>query len=182
MTIFMDTISSQRSVLNPLISSRSSVSDEGDKLKEKINQVNQDIQKPEYFRKLYQSWIEDNKKQQTNLQTYLESLKSEVQESCKSEFTVTVLEYASKIWNNLSLYFLRKNSCLEVPDACPGQNNDFMYTWSKAEHYLECEIFGDGVVEFFYRNRNSGEVWGEETTLEQSFSTSILKKVSIFSW
>ena len=182
MTIFTETIYFQRSVLNPLISSRSSVGYEGDKLKEKISQVTQDIQRPEYFRKLCQSWIKTNNEQQRGLQFYLESLKSETCEINESQFTVTVLEYASKVWNDLSLSFSRNNSCLEVPDACPGQSDDFMYTWSRAEHYLECEIFGNGIVEFFYRNRNSGEVWGEETTLEQSFSTSILKKVSIFSW
>jgi hypothetical protein len=182
MAIFIETKPFQRSVLNPLISSQSSVGNEGQKLKEKINEVNQVIQKPEYFRNLYQSWIETNKNQQRDLQIYLESLKSEAQESYESQFTVAVLEYSWQTWNALSIYFSRKSLRLEVPDACPGQDNDFMYTWSKSEHYLECEIFGNRTIEFFYRNRNSGEVWGEETTLEQGFSTSILGKVSIFSW
>jgi hypothetical protein len=182
MTIFMETIYSQRSALNPLISSRSSVGNEGVKLQEKINQVNQYIQKPQYFKNLHQSWVDANREHQRNLEIYLESLKSEVNESCKSQFAVAVLESAWKTWNSLSLYFARENLCLEVPDACPGQNDDFMYTWSKAEHYLECEIFGDGAIEFFYRNRKSGEVWGGDTTLEQGFSASILRKVSIFSW
>ncbi len=55
-----------------------------------------------------------------------------------------------------------------------------MYTWSKSEYYLECEIFATGAIEFFYRNRNTREVRGEDTTLEQGFSTDILDKVSLF--
>jgi hypothetical protein len=182
MTTFLETVSLQRSALNPLISSRSAVGNEGKKLKEKINQVNQDIKKPEYFRNLYQSWLEANETQQRNLETYIELLKSEAQENYESQFTKSILEYSWQVWNALSLHFSRNSLCLEVPDACPGQNNDFMYTWSKAEHYLECEIFGDGGIEFFYRNRSSGKVWGEDTTLEQGFPTSILEKVELFSW
>jgi hypothetical protein len=183
MTTFVETNNSSRSILKPLPSSQS-VGREGQELNEKINKVNQSIQKTksEYIRKLLQPWLEANKNKQASLQVYLESLKSEALENNESQFTVAVLEYSWQVWKSLSNYFSSKDSCLEVPDACPGDNNDFMYTWSKAEHYLECEIFGSGAIEFFYRNRKSGDVWGEDTTLGQDFSISILEKVALFSW
>jgi hypothetical protein len=55
-----------------------------------------------------------------------------------------------------------------------------MYSWSKAEHYLECEISGSGEIEFFYRNRKTGEDWGKDITLEQGFSTDILHYLTLF--
>ncbi|MEG4582984.1 hypothetical protein QUA71_25715 [Microcoleus sp. MON1_C5] len=115
------------------------------------------------------------------LRLYLDSLKNEVREERDANFTEKVLNLSWSVWEELkSLFEKTKGLCLEVPDACPGSKDNFMYTWSKSEHYLECEIFGTGEIEFFYRNRNTGEVWGEDTTLEQGFSTDILDKGSLF--
>jgi hypothetical protein len=180
-TFTMEVNSLSRPSLKPLNPSQSA-GHEGEKLNEKIKEVNQFIREPQYIRNLIKPWREANKEQQRGLQYYLESLKSEAVESFESQFTLTVLDYSWQTWKFLSDYFSARSLYLEVPDACPGQNNDFMYTWSRAEHYLECEIFGNGVVEFFYRNRSSGKVWGEDTTLEQGFTTSILEKVELFSW
>ena len=97
------------------------------------------------------------------------------------EFSEKVIELSWSVWEALKSQLLEvKGLHLEVPDACPGSRDNFMYTWSKAEHYFECEIFGTGEIEFFYRNRNNGQVWGEDTTLEQAFSTDILDKASLF--
>ncbi|MEG4084623.1 hypothetical protein [Microcoleus sp. POL10_C6] len=115
------------------------------------------------------------------LRLYLDSLKSEVKEEIDAGFTEGVLNLSWFVWEALKRFFEETGLCLEVPDACPGLRDNFMYTWSKSEHYLECEIFGSGEIEFFYRNRNTGEVWGEDTTLEQGFSANILNKGSFFS-
>lgn len=115
------------------------------------------------------------------LRLYLDSLKSEVKEEIDAGFTEGVLNLSWFVWEALKSFFEETGLCLEVPDACPGLRDNFMYTWSKSEHYLECEIFGSGEIEFFYRNRNTGEVWGEDTTLEQGFSANILNKGSFFS-
>lgn len=118
----------------------------------------------------------------SEIKYYLDSLRSEAQSTNEAEFTVAVVNYSWQVWQALSDYFLGRGWCLEVPDACPGHSNNFMYTWSRAEHYLECEIFGSDAVEFFYRNRKSGEVWGEDTTLEHGFSTAIFEKAALFTW
>lgn len=114
------------------------------------------------------------------LRVYLDSLKNEIKEAGEAKFSERVINLSWSVWEALKSQFEAKGLCLEVPDACPGSRDNFMYAWSKHEHYLECEIFGNGEIEFFYRNRNSGEVWGEDTTLEQGFSTDILDKASLF--
>ncbi|WP_293156983.1 MULTISPECIES: hypothetical protein [unclassified Microcoleus] len=114
------------------------------------------------------------------LRLYLDSLKNEVREARDANFSERVLNLSWYVWNALKSLFEATGRCLEVPDACPGSKDNFMYTWSESEHYLECEIFATGEIEFFYRNRQTGEVWGEDTTLEQGFSADILEKASFF--
>jgi hypothetical protein len=114
------------------------------------------------------------------LQTYLDSLRDEARATRESEFSERVLDIAWLVWTRLRKHFMKGELCLEVPDACPGQKDNFMYTWSQEEHYLECEIFGSGEIEFFYRNRETGKNWGEDTTIGQAFSPVILEKVELF--
>lgn len=120
------------------------------------------------------------KSEATKLRLYLDSLKNEVREARDANFSERVLNLSWSVWKALKSLFEATGRCLEVPDACPGSKDNFMYTWSESEHYLECEIFATGEIEFFYRNRKTGEVWGEDTTLEQGFSTDILEKASFF--
>jgi hypothetical protein len=155
---------------------------EGQKLSQKITEVSDSIQKSEFIRRLLQSLEAENKKKQTELMYYISSLRSEVETNQESDFTISVLNYSWEVWQGLSKCFAERGVCLEVPDACPGQSDNFMYTWSKTEHYLECEIFGNGAIEFFYKNRKTGEVWGEDTTLEHKFSTATLEKAALFVW
>ena len=134
----------------------------------------------ESIQRLLKSFEEDNQQRHQRLLDYIQSLRSEVNTSGETGFTLSVLEKADQVWKNLRSVFSSKNKCLEVPDACPGYNDNFMYTWSKGEHYLECEIFGSGEVEFFYRTNN--DVWGEDIKIGQDFSTAIIEKVALFTW
>lgn len=114
------------------------------------------------------------------LLSYFNSLRDEARVTGGSEFSKQVIDIAWEVWKILRSYFMAKGLCLKVPDACPGQRDNFMYTWSEGEHYLECEIFGSGEIEFFYRNRKTAQVWGEDTTLKQGFSNAIFGKVELF--
>jgi hypothetical protein len=155
---------------------------EGKKLSQKIDNVTKTLNKDEPIKRLLQQFEEGNQERNQKLQLYLDSLRFEAKSTSESEFSIATLDSAWQIWIKLKNYFLSKGLCLEVPDACPGYKDNFMYTWSKAQHYLECEIFGTQEVEFFYRNRNNGEVWGEDTTIEQEFSPTILDKAALFVW
>lgn len=157
---------------------------EGEKLIDIINKVSTSIQETESTKRLIQSIRDaDQKRKQCkdNLEFYIDSLRLEAKSTNESEFSVSVIDKSLHVWQELSKGFTQKGFWLEVPNACPGQNNDFMYTWSKDMHYLECEIFGNGAVEFFYRNRESGDIWGEDTTFERGFSAAIFEKVALFS-
>lgn len=123
----------------------------------------------------------DNQQRHQGLLSYIDSLRSEAVKSGETDFTVSVLEKALHVWEDLRAIFLSKNKCLEVPDACPGDKDNFMYVWSKGKQHLECEIFGNGEVEFFYRGNND-EIWGEDIKVGQEFSTAIIEKVALFTW
>ncbi len=77
------------------------------------------------------------------LLVYLDSLLPRANSTGIDGFTTSVLDTAWQTWDKLKEYFSSKGLSLEVPDACPGESDNFMYTWSKREHYLECEIFGN---------------------------------------
>ncbi|MBW4426872.1 MAG: hypothetical protein KME50_21095 [Nostoc desertorum CM1-VF14] len=153
---------------------------EGQQLNEKIVKVSHEIKAVESVQRLLESLEQDNQRRHQRLLDYIQSLRSEVVASTETEFTLSVLEKAEQTWENLRSVFLLKGQCLEVPDACPGCQDNLMYAWSKGEHYLECEIFGTGEVEFFYRNNN--ETWGEDIKVGQEFSTAIIDKVALFAW
>lgn len=106
----------------------------------------------------------------SSLSKYIESLPSKTLSADKAQL----------IWDKLSDYFISIGKTLEIPDACPGETDVFMLTWDNSKHYLECKVFWNGAVEFFYRNKSNNEVWGEDTTFEQDFSKEILEKVSLF--
>jgi hypothetical protein len=159
-----------------------SAGQEGKELRERSSKVSDSIQNLESVQRLLQALEDEHKKRQQKLESYISSLRYEAESTLECEFTVFVIDYSLQVWRELSRRFSEGGLCLEAPDACPGQSDNFMYTWSKAEHYLECEIFGHGAVEFFYRNRRSGEVWGEDTTLEHGFSTDVLEKATFFAW
>lgn len=155
---------------------------EGKALTQKLTQVDKELIQDEPIQRLLKSLERTTEKRHEGLQRYLDSLRLEARVSGESEFTVSVIDTAWQVWERLKKHFLDQGVCLEVPDACPGQRDNFMYTWSRCEHYFECEIFGNGQIEFFYRNRNTGALWGEDTTLEKGFSTDIFGKASIFTW
>ena len=167
-------------VRNPAKTPISLEGQEGKQLNYQINQVSDNIKSDESIQRLLKTFEEDNQRRHQRLLDYIQSLRSEVNASGETEFTLSVLEKADQVWKDLRSVFSSKNKCLEVPDACPGYNDNFMYTWSKGEHYLECEIFGSGEVEFFYRTNN--DVWGEDIKIGQDFSTAIIEKVALFTW
>jgi hypothetical protein len=91
-----------------------------------------------------------------HLRDYLDSLKVEFPD--RAEF----LDYCWDVWDYISGYFLlNKEKVLEVPDACIGDASGFMYTWRKDNFYLECELFENGAIEFFYKHKNflNTETW-----------------------
>ena len=134
------------------------------------------------IQRLLKKFDENSERRHQELKAYLDTLRPQANSTGIDGFTISVLDTAWQTWEKLKEHFLLKGLCLEVPDACPGQSDNLMYAWSKGEHYFECEIFGNKALEFFYQNRNTSEIWGEDTTLEQEFSAAVLEKVALFAW
>lgn len=109
----------------------------------------------------------------SSLKNYIDSLRPE---------NSTFLDYCWEVWQHFNGYFLlQKAQVLEVPDACIGDGKGFMFTWEKDEHYLECEIFEDQSIEFFYKNKASNELaYSDASTLEDGFPDTLLHKMSFF--
>jgi hypothetical protein len=66
----------------------------------------------------------------------------------------------------------------QEPDACIGEDNGFMLTWRKDDHYMECEILEDKSIELFYKQGNIIE--SEDGSLEQTFTEGMLKRMGTF--
>jgi hypothetical protein len=113
-------------------------------------------------------------KPQIKLKDYLDSFTPSAGEDFMS--------YCWHIWTYCAGYFLvEKAQVLEVPDACIGEDNkSFMFTWERGEHYLECEIFIDRGIEFFYKNNKTNEMICEGGSLMGGFPNTILEKMSLF--
>ena len=180
MATFTSSLTNSLFVRNSVNIALSLEGQEGKELDRKIYEVSDKIKKDESIQRLLKSFEEDNQQKHQRLLDYIQSLRSEIVASSETEFTLSVLDLAEQVWNNLRSVFLSMGQCLEVPDACPGCQDNFMYAWSKGEHYLECEIFGTGEVEFFYRNND--EIWGEDIKVGQEFSTAIIDKFTLFAW
>jgi hypothetical protein len=97
------------------------------------------------------------------------------------EINQVLYELSLEVWMKLSyIAFQMSGLYLRTPQVCAGSSNNLMYTWSLDQHYLECEIFDSGEVEFFYRNRSTGATWGEDVLFGQNLSREILQKANFF--
>lgn len=114
------------------------------------------------------------------MSAYLNSLMKEAKSINGNKF---VIWSASGFLTLLISKLAKRNLVLEIPDCCPNSNQEefhIMFTWNKDEHYLECEVFNNEEVEFYYRNRVTKQDWGEDTTLTQPLCEEVIEKLSLF--
>jgi len=125
----------------------------------------------------------------TKFTTYLNSLR---EEAIKVNGDDKVVSTTSYCFNSLSSLFSKyKNGILQVPDCCcVNGKEDFriMLTWDNQIHYLECEINRELIGEFFYRNKLTKEVWGQDSDLnnpqfpDTDFDEVLIDKLSHFTY
>lgn len=82
--------------------------------------------------------------------------------------TKKVIDNSVGVWNKLST-----NKNLSIPDVCYGDDDNILFIWDNNTIYLECEIFGDGRVEFFNRNRTNEKLDFIEITIDNEISEDI---------
>jgi hypothetical protein len=95
--------------------------------------------------------------------------------SAAGEITPSTAALALKFWNELR----RAVRGLPVPDAAPGPEGQLLYTWNRAEHHLEAEIFPNGSIEMFYRNRITGDLWGHDSTAGDALSEEVITRLRL---
>ena len=100
-------------------------------------------------------------------EAYLAPLYEEAQTSL--EFNEYLLDKAREF---ITLLEHSLESGLAFPDADIGHT--FMFFWNNGHFYLEAEIYEDGVVEFFFKDRaTEGLEWFESTTILEGFNEEI---------
>jgi hypothetical protein len=65
---------------------------------------------------------------------------------------------ARELWRMLRAAFAQ----VAVPQAGPVPEGGFQFVWDEGEHHLEIDILADRTIEWFYRNRRTNDVVGDD--------------------
>ena len=72
------------------------------------------------------------------------------------------------------------NYAIPLPAACTGPDGKLAYAWDRDEHHLELEFIPNQPAEFFYRNRATRELWGEDYIVGSRLSEEAIDKLKFF--
>lgn len=70
---------------------------------------------------------------------------------------------------------------LPVPAACTGSDGEMFYAWDRGRHHLEAEIIPGQDVEFFYRDRETGQFWAEDYRPGDKLPSLVVAALTLFS-
>ena len=88
----------------------------------------------------------DHEAQEARLRKYLSALS-------EGDVDSDTAERAWSIWKRLAS---TRQGDMAVPGCDAGEERQVLLIWNNGEHHFDAEIFADGAVEFFYRNRRTG--------------------------
>jgi hypothetical protein len=69
---------------------------------------------------------------------------------------------------------------MPVPAACTGPDGKMFYSWDHGRHHLELEIIPGQDAEFFYRDRETGQLWGEDYRIGDPLPAEAVAKLRFF--
>ncbi len=69
---------------------------------------------------------------------------------------------------------------IPVPAAGTGPDGEMFYAWNAGRYHLELEIIPGQSAEFFYRDRETGEFWGEDYEVGAPLPARIVSKLGLF--
>jgi hypothetical protein len=84
---------------------------------------------------------------------------------------------ASKAWQ---LIWKASDYKMPVPAACTGPDGRMFYSWDRGRHHLELEIIPGQPAEFFYRDRETEQLWGEDYRIGDTLSSEAIAKLRFF--
>ena len=68
---------------------------------------------------------------------------------------------------------------ISVPAACTGPDGVMFYSWDMGQHHLELEIIPDKDAEFFYHDRETGHLWGEDYRIGSPLPPGAAEKIKL---
>jgi len=84
---------------------------------------------------------------------------------------------AKKAW---MLIWASTGGKMPIPAACTGPDGQILYAWDRGRHHLELEIFADRAAEFFYKDRETRELWGADYNVGDRIPDEALQKCRFF--
>jgi hypothetical protein len=84
---------------------------------------------------------------------------------------------AAKAWH---IIWLASEGKMPVPAACTGPDGEMFYSWDCGQHHLELEIIPGQPSEFFYRDRNTEQFWGDDYAIGDPLAAEVLQKLPLF--
>ena len=70
---------------------------------------------------------------------------------------------------------------LPAPDAAPADDGHVFYVWDHDEHHLDVEVFPDGTMELFYRNRATEELLEDVVCVGETIPSGMCEKLRLLS-
>jgi hypothetical protein len=90
------------------------------------------------------------------------------------------LKTAESAWNAWIIVWEATGFALPIPAACTGPDGQILYSWDNDQHHFELEIIPEQPAEFFYKNRGTGELWGEDYNIGDSLSNEACQRLKLF--
>ncbi len=69
---------------------------------------------------------------------------------------------------------------IPIPAACTGPDGEMLYSWDQGRHHLELEIIPGKVAEFFYRDRETEQFWGEDYVVGDPLPAKVIQSLHLF--
>jgi hypothetical protein len=88
-----------------------------------------------------------------------------------------VQDLAWKAWQDAER---AAGTSLVVPDVSAAAENTVLFTWDGGEHHLELEVSAEDGASYFYRNRISGEIWGDEYAIGRPVPLEARARLALF--
>lgn len=109
------------------------------------------------------------------LHKYLWSVRGD---SAEGRISDALAAEAFDVWNRL---LETTHGRLSDPAACTTGDGRLIFTWDRGVHHFEVEFINDAPCEMFYRNRSTGELWGEDYRSGGSLPPGTAEKLALVS-
>jgi hypothetical protein len=107
---------------------------------------------------------------------HLDYLKRVSTEGNPPPITQETATLARKAWQAI---WIASRFSMPVPAACTGPDGELFYSWDRGRHHLELEIIPGQPAEFFYRDRETEQFWGEDYNVGDRLPAEMVEKLKL---